>query len=470
MSFRIVNGPVEQPTEIEEDENGAAITFLGVVRNHNSGRSVAALEYEAFVELALSEGNKIIDEALARHEVTNIDAAHSVGNLKVGQPAFRVTVTAHHRDAAFSACRFVVDEIKRRVPIWKREHFADGSSEWLNGSGPANEAAIYERQITLPEVGENGQEKLRTARVLVVGAGGLGCPALQHLAAAGVGTIGVCEGDTLEVSNLHRQTLYEYAQVGRRKCGAVAERLRAFNPYIKVIEHDAFLVPENIATILSDYDYVLDCGDNFELTFLLNDHCVKSRKVLISASIHQFDGTMLVIRPEGPCLRCIWPQAPGPNCVANCADAGVLGFVPGTVGTLQAAEAIKEILGLDVLGSEMLTISFLPYAITRITVARNDDCPSCGSGVSTENHLQVSRIPEQSIIVDIRSAEESIGAPIGLPSITSENVDWADGQTYVLVCEQGVRSYELAQQLRDKGFANVYSFSGGKRKLDSLSK
>ena len=469
MSFRIIHGPIHESAYNPAAHVGAVITFTGIVRNHNDGRAVESLRYEAYETLAITEGERILQEAIDRYDVSGIDAAHSVGELKIGDTAFIVKVTSAHRDAAFAACRFVVDEVKRRVPIWKQEQYTDGSSEWLKGSQPAKEADYYDRQTRIPIVGATGQAKLKEACVLVVGAGGLGCTALQHLAAAGVGVIGICEGDKLDVSNLHRQTIYDYSQVGRQKCGLAAQRLRAINPHISVIEHDCYLDRANVDRLMIDYDFVLDCGDNFDLSYLLNDACMRLDKTLISGSIYQFEGTVFVVRPSGPCLRCLWPQEPAGGCISNCADVGVLGFVPGIVGALQAAEAIKCILGVSPLDGEMLTIGFLPYSLSRIAVAKNDRCPNCSRVDHEPEVLMISQIPNNAIIVDCRSPEEMLKLPLPTPHVDIKNdATWLPSKTYVLVCETGTRSLAMARESRAKGHKNIYSFEGGRRRLERL--
>jgi adenylyltransferase/sulfurtransferase len=469
MSFKIVQGPIRESRAEPEAHVGAVITFTGIVRNHNDGRAVESLRYEAYETLAITEGERILKEAVDRFDVSRIDAAHSVGELKIGDTAFIVSVTSAHRDAAFAACRFVVDEVKRRVPIWKQEQYADGSSEWLKGSRPANESDYYDRQTRIPIVGASGQAKLKGARVLVVGAGGLGCNALQHLAAAGVGVIGICEGDKLDVSNLHRQTLYDYSHVGRQKCGLAAQRLREVNPHISVIEHSFYLERENVDRLLIDYDFALDCGDNFDLSYLLNDACMRLDKTLISGSIYQFEGTVFVVRPSGPCLRCLWPQEPAGGCVSNCADVGVLGFVPGIVGALQAAEVIKCILGVSPLNGEMLTVGFLPYSLSRIALIKNDRCPNCSRVDHEPEVLTISQIPHNAIIVDCRSPEETHTLPLAKPHVLhKDQTTWLQSKTYVLVCETGTRSLAIAREARAKGHKNVSSFEGGRRRLERL--
>ncbi len=350
------------------------------MRDHNEGRTVQRLEYEAFEALAIKEGERIVAEAVARFGVTRAACVHRVGALGIGELAVWVGVSAAHRGEAFAACRYIIDEVKHRVPIWKKEHYADGDSGWVNcercaaaahdavpdtstGTGTTLARALraatrrthpHRRTITrgrcaLPEVGAAGQAKLAAASVLVVGAGGLGVPVLQYLAAAGVGRIGIVDGDVVEASNLHRQPLYGVADVGRPKVEVAAERLRALNHDVRIEPHAMHATAENIDALVAHHDLVIECTDNFRAKFLVNDAVVRAMKPAVFASVHQYEGQVQVYRPlpHWPCLRCLWPEAPRDGMVGNCAEAGVLGPVPATLGALQAMQALKRLLGLD---------------------------------------------------------------------------------------------------------------------------
>ncbi len=231
----------------------------------------------------------------------------------------------------------------------------------------------------LKEVGAEGQAKLRAAQVLVVGAGGLGVPVLSYLVGAGIGRIGIVDGDRLEASNLHRQPLYGFAAIGQPKAQLAAARLRALNPDVDVQVYGLRLTAANAAELISAWDLVIDCTDNFSTKFLINDVCVSARKPAILSSIYQYEGQLQVIRPDahGACLRCIWPEATRDGLVGNCAEAGVLGPVPGVFGSLQALEALKILLGLPgQLGDELLVMDLLTLQISRMKARRASVCAS----------------------------------------------------------------------------------------------
>jgi sulfur-carrier protein adenylyltransferase/sulfurtransferase len=242
------------------------------------------------------------------------------------------------------------------------------------------ERARYQRHLTLAEIGEPGQEKLKAARVLVVGAGGLGSPAALYLAAAGCGTLGLLDCDAVELSNLQRQVLFDSEAIGRLKAEAGHERLRALNPEIVVRAHALELNAANVRTLLADYDLVLDGSDRLATRYLVNDACVLLGKPLVSAAIHRFEGQLMSYVPRrGPCYRCMFPQAPD-GVVGNCATAGVLGVLPWVLGTLQATEAIKLITGVgEPLIGRLLTYDALALRFTEFKVARRSDCPVCGT-------------------------------------------------------------------------------------------
>jgi molybdopterin/thiamine biosynthesis adenylyltransferase/rhodanese-related sulfurtransferase len=242
------------------------------------------------------------------------------------------------------------------------------------------ELARYSRHLLLGEFGTAGQEKLRSSRVLVVGAGGLGSPAALYLAAAGVGTLGLLDCDRIDISNLQRQVLYDTAQLGLSKAATARNRLAALNPEIKVVAHDLELRAHNVMEIIQDYDVVLDGSDRVATRYLVNDACVLLRRTLVSAAIHRFEGQATTCVPGlGPCYRCLFPE-PAIGAAPSCAEAGVLGVLPGVLGAIQATEAIKIITGLGApLIGRLLTYDALSMHFDEFRYGRDADCRVCGA-------------------------------------------------------------------------------------------
>lgn len=337
--------------------------------------------------------------------------------------------------------------------------------------------SYYSRQIALPEVGLDGQKRLAEAKCLVIGAGGLGSPALLYLAAAGVGTIGVCDGDVLEESNLHRQILFTTKDLGKNKGELAAGRLKDLNPLIEVISYPFRFSKENAGFLFSCYDLVLDCTDNFRTKFLINDASFFYKKPLVRASIYQFEGQIQTYFCErgDPCLRCLWKEVPEEGCVGNCQQAGILGPIAGYFGVLQAVEALKLILKLPTLHSkETLFVDLIHYTQHKIECERRSDCPLCGQKPTIfdliENYpweVRFSKdVVDQFCWVDIREAEEVVSHPCPHMSIhmplSSLNLASIDKNIpYLFFCQKGKRSASLVKKLRDLGWENVYSLIGG---------
>ena len=232
----------------------------------------------------------------------------------------------------------------------------------------------------MDKVGPVGQRKLLNARVLLLGAGGLGSPAALYLAAAGVGTLGIVDFDTVDVSNLQRQILHRAESVGRLKVDSAAETIAGINPDVNVVKHPFALHSENVFDVIKDYDIIVDGTDNFQTRYLINDASVMAEKTVIHGSIFQFDGQVTVFKPhEGPCYRCLFPAPPPPGAVPNCAEAGVLGVLPGIVGSIQAVEAIKQIIGQgDPLVGRLMIFDALAMEFSEVKIRRDPNCPVCG--------------------------------------------------------------------------------------------
>lgn len=244
----------------------------------------------------------------------------------------------------------------------------------------AEQRRRYGRHLMLPEVAEAGQHKLLDAKILIVGAGGLGSPAALYLAAAGIGTLGIVDGDTVDESNLQRQILHTTDRIGTPKTESARLAMVALNPDVTVIEHRERLVPENIFHIVRDYDVVIDGTDNFASRYLINDACVLLKKPVVHGSIFRFDGQASVFgKGDGPCYRCLFPEPPPPELAPNCSEAGVLGVLPGVIGTIQAVEAIKLVLGIgETLSGRLLTYDALAQETWQVRLRRNPECSMCG--------------------------------------------------------------------------------------------
>jgi sulfur-carrier protein adenylyltransferase/sulfurtransferase len=269
-----------------------------------------------------------------------------------------------------------------------------GYDRWHDAGYPSDKPLVltaeqrerYRRHLTIPEVGEEGQAKLLKARVLLMGAGGLGSPAALYLAAAGVGTLGIVDMDVVDLSNLQRQVIHTQDRKGMPKTASAAEAIKALNPDVKVVPFQERLTSENVDRILSGFDILLDGGDNFPTRYLLNDACVKHKIPNVHGSIYRFEGQVTTFVPyQGPCYRCLYPQPPPPDMAPSCAEAGVLGVLPGLVGLFQANEAVKLILGLgEVLNGRLLTLDALSTTFRTLKLRRDPKCPVCSDGAKIE--------------------------------------------------------------------------------------
>jgi molybdopterin/thiamine biosynthesis adenylyltransferase/rhodanese-related sulfurtransferase len=240
----------------------------------------------------------------------------------------------------------------------------------------------YSRHLLVPEVGAEGQAKLLSSRALFIGAGGLGSPAMLYLAAAGVGTLGIVDFDVVDLSNLQRQVIHTTDRVGRKKVESAAESVHALNPEITVVPHEEMLTEANVERIIAGYDVILDGTDTFETRYTLNDAAVRAGIPVVHASVFRFEGQLTVFQPrEGPCYRCLYPAPPPPELAPGCSVAGVLGVVPGTMGLLQATEALKVLLGIgETLAGRLLIYDALDATFSELQLRRDPHCPACGDG------------------------------------------------------------------------------------------
>ncbi len=272
---------------------------------------------------------------------------------------------------------------------------AGGYGQWKAGGNPFVQPRVmsdaqsrrYSRHLLIPEVGEAGQFKLLDARVLLIGAGGLGSPAGYYLAAAGVGTIGIIDADVVDESNLQRQILHNMSRIGQYKAESARETIEALNPDVKVITHIERLDESNVARIIADYDVIVDGTDNFPTRYLLNDAALLANKPVVHGSVFRFEGQVTVFKPyEGPCYRCLYPEPPPIALAPSCAEAGVLGVLPGVIGLLQGVETIKLILGIgEPLVGRLMMYDALAGEFSELRLFRDPHCPACGENAHPEN-------------------------------------------------------------------------------------
>ena len=357
-----------------------------------------------------------------------------------------------------------------------------------------DELVRYARHLSLPDVGRSGQERLKAARVVVVGAGGLGSPAALYLAAAGVGTLGIVDADRVELSNLQRQILHGTGGVGSPKVASAAGRIADLNPFVQVERHALRLEASNAAGVLAGYDVVLDGSDNFPTRYLINDTCVWLGKPLVYGSIFRFEGQVSVFdAARGPCYRCLYAEPPPPDLVPNCAEGGVLGVLPGIVGSIQALEAIKLVLGIgDTLVGRLLLFDALALSFRELGLRKDPDCPVCGTrptitepidydsfcgirGGKVELGGEVTPTDlagelsagDPVLLLDVRQAWEweiaridgSRLVPLGDLAGRIGEVDTR--ASVITICHHGLRSAQARDLLRAAGFSRVRSLAGG---------
>ena len=357
----------------------------------------------------------------------------------------------------------------------------------------------YSRHLILPEVGMEGQQKLKAAQVLCVGTGGLGSPLAFYLAAAGIGTLGLVDFDVVDASNLQRQIIHSTKDIGRKKLDSAEEKLKALNPALNVVKYDTMLTSANALEILKDYDIVADGTDNFPTRYLVNDACVLLGKPNVYGSIFRFEGQASVFATEqGPCYRCLYPEPPPPGLVPSCAEGGVLGILPGLVGVIQATETIKLILGNgEPLIGRLLLVDALNMRFRELKLRKNPDCPVCGThptvtqlidydqfcGIAHETPRQAAMkngIPqltvkelkrrldagEEVFILDVREPYEYQIANIGGKLIPQNDVPQRlaeiDREREIVVqCRSGGRSQKIAEFLKQAGYPKVINLAGG---------
>lgn len=483
--FELTDKPIDPAAlrqRLEAPQAGALTIFEGRVRNHHLGRPVTKLDYEAFDELAVREGQDVVAETERLYPGAIVLCVHRTGSLTIGDIAVWIGVASAHRQAGFAACRHVIEDIKRRLPIWKKEHHPDGAAEWVNcsveaGARPANDDT-YARQTALPEIGADGQAKITAARVLLVGVGGLGCPAALYLAGAGVGRLTLVDGGRVERSNLPRQILFTPAEIGAPKALAAAARLRLQNPACEIVAHECELTPANARTLLAGHHVVLDCTDNFATRLVLHDACRALDIPLVQAAVYRFEGTLDVFNHrDGGCLHCLTQgrSAAELDTAGNCAGGPVFSPAVGVLGVLQASETLKLILGRE--GDsprQTRLVNLLDSTQLTIERASRSDCPECARVDSlpaaavddSDSTLFVSasdltRLGTAARTVYLRESNETVSESVAMTVLPLHDLvrlrELASAGPVLLRCRHGVRSAALARLLRAEGLPQVYA-------------
>lgn len=342
----------------------------------------------------------------------------------------------------------------------------------------------YDRQLKLEGFGIEKQQLLQNASVLVIGAGGLGVPVLQYLTAMGIGTLGIVEHDTISLTNLQRQVLYNTADEGKPKLQSAITRLQQLNPEVKFVAHDGWLMPENALSIMAPYDVIVDCSDNFGTRYLVNDACVILNKPFVYGAIHKYEGQVSVFNYKGSATyRCLFPEQPEPGTMLNCSDIGVLGILPGIIGSYQANETVKIICGIgETLHNQLLTIDTLynthhtfqiqpipgNHNITALQKDYEQPCDTGGVKDLSVQQLQQWLNEEKKIqLIDVREPDEweicSLPQAMFIPMrmVGSVIPQLQKDVPLVLLCHHGMRSRMVAQQLDAAGFPAVYNVEGG---------
>src|SRR5579883_2774027 len=281
-----------------------------------------------------------------------------------------------------------------------------------------DEILRYSRHLIMPEVGMDGQQKLKAAKVLCIGTGGLGSPLALYLAAAGIGKLGLVDFDVVDFTNLQRQIIHTTADVGRPKLESAADKIAAINPFVEIVKYETLLNSSNALELFKDFDIIVDGTDNFPTRYLVNDACVLSGKPNVYGSIFRFDGQASVFATkEGPCYRCLYPEPPPPGLVPSCAEGGVLGILPGLVGVIQATEAIKLILGTgEPLIGRLLLVDALSMKFRELKLRKDPDCPVCGKNPT------VTKLIDYQQFCGIRGEEKPVSANSAIPEITVEEL------------------------------------------------
>jgi molybdopterin/thiamine biosynthesis adenylyltransferase/molybdopterin synthase catalytic subunit len=454
--FQIYSRAIE-PTDLhhllESHSAGAFVSFEGRVRNTNEGKKVESLEYQIYNELALKEGEKILNEAKEKFSIIDTAAIHREGHLFLGDIAILIGTLSKHRKEAYLANKFIIDQIKLRLPIWKKEHYESGDHRWVFCKDHLHHQHFNEKDYYQKQTNLISQDKLRNSKVLVIGAGGLGCPVLVSLAQAGVGELGIIDKDQIEFSNLHRQFLFGINQIGESKSHSAKNRLREINPFIKIENFDLKIDYSNSENIFKNYDLIVDCTDNLSSKYVIHDVCFKVQLPFISGSLFKSSAIIRTFHPSRSlgCHRCQSQKEQRDYVIGNCNDYGIIGSSANTIGSLMANEVISYIETSSNNSIEHTILFDLKnLSLNKIKNKRNPSCQFC---------LQIKKFFTNFDNIgikfeDSRSNDHFIKVEtLNLKEIQNKlSLD----RRNILDCEKGIKSESLARDLRESGFSNVY--------------
>ena len=461
--FRLTTDPLSTQDEMGamvNEKAGAALAFEGWVRNHNQGQAVSSLEYQVYEALALKEGVKIVEEAKEKFNIFDASCIHRYGHLKIGEISILIIVNSAHRHDSYLASRFIIDEVKKRLPVWKKENYVTGEAKWVFCRDHQHHVHFEEADYYTKQAPLVNQKRLSEKKVLVIGAGGLGCGVLTALANAGVGEIKIVDHDSIHISNMHRQFLYSPNLVGEKKAEAAASRIAEMNPFIKVEGLAQFFSVENGAALVGGADLVLDCTDNLSSKELIHDFCFSMSKPVVTASVYKYEGVLKTYIPGGPwaCMKCYSKAKPQDEALGNCNDYGVLGASVQSVGALQALEAIKLLNdGRNATDSHTLLIDMMTMTQTKLVNPEKASCPSCNGELLVDGSFELDADDLRELdhrLVDVRLHSEE-----DLQGYLKED------STVVLYCTRGHKSLQMTKRLREKGYDEVYSLRGGECSL-----
>lgn len=478
---------------------GGIFVFEGRVRLSNNKKLVKHIEYECHYPLAYNIFNALIIKIKKKFQLNYFQCVHRVGKVKAGECALWLGIRSIHRNDSIHACDYIITYIKNKFPIWKKEIYYNSKHSWIDDSNillnkkkviKFNKKDFYSRQVLIPSIGEHGQKKLENKSILIVGAGGLGSAVITYLIRAGIGKIGICEYDTVEISNLHRQILYSLKDIGKKKSYILKEKLKHINPFIKVEIYQKLLSIKNVRFFFKKYDLILDCTDNFSTKFLINDASFFYKKPIIRASVHHFFGQLEVYNSiwKSACIRCLWATFPDDKKIGSCSQNGIIGAVTGVIGSMQALTAIKYLLNIgENLKNKITMIDLLNINYNKLKTIKNNKCILCGDNptlfklnkknykYNATNKIEISKIDfiknkNNYTLIDIREIKNNNTYMHFAMSILHTKLSFFSSQLknnkkYLLFCSNGKQSLQAASWLRQLGFYNIYSLDGGNESI-----